>query len=109
MSSDEVLLQQRLNLSPGISTSLIGVHFGQRRPPLSVTIKGILERYPDGQIFKVMLVRISFRHIKDHKCVRGLKSGRYMNASGLYDCQSSLQAAIHLSSEVEFVCFLAFP
>ncbi len=27
--------------------------FGQRRPPLSVTIKGILERYPDGQIFKV--------------------------------------------------------
>ena len=27
--------------------------FGQKRPPLSVTIKGILERYPDGQIFKV--------------------------------------------------------
>ena len=27
--------------------------FGQRRPPLSVTIRGILERYPDGQIFKV--------------------------------------------------------
>ena len=30
-----------------------GEQFGQRRPPLSVTIKGILERYPDGQIFKV--------------------------------------------------------
>ncbi len=27
--------------------------FGLRRPSLSVTIKGILERYPDGQIFKV--------------------------------------------------------
>ena len=41
-------------------TALIGQNkrmdsqqFGQRRPPLSVTIKGILERYPDGQIFKV--------------------------------------------------------
>ena len=32
---------------------LTGEQFGQRRPPLSVTIKGILERYPDGQIFKV--------------------------------------------------------
>jgi len=31
----------------------IGEEFGQNRPPLSVTIKQILERYPDGQIFKV--------------------------------------------------------
>ena len=30
-----------------------GDEFGQKRPPLSVTIKQILERYPDGQIFKV--------------------------------------------------------
>ena len=30
-----------------------GNGFGQRRPTLSVTIKRILERYPDGQIFKV--------------------------------------------------------
>ena len=30
-----------------------GEHFGQRHPPLSTYIKGILERYPDGQIFKV--------------------------------------------------------
>ena len=37
------------------SPSLAGQHFGQRRPPLSVTIKAILERYPDGQIFKVCL------------------------------------------------------
>ena len=29
-----------------------GEDFGQRAPPLSVLIKGILERYPDGQIFK---------------------------------------------------------
>lgn len=31
----------------------VGEIFGQKRPPLSVTIKQILERYPDGQIFKV--------------------------------------------------------
>ena len=31
----------------------VGHTFGQRRPPLSVTIKSILSRYPDGQIFKV--------------------------------------------------------
>ncbi len=30
--------------------------FGQRRPPLSVTITGILEEYPDGQIFKVRIL-----------------------------------------------------
>ena len=30
-----------------------GEEFGQRHPPLSIYIKGILERYPDGQIFKV--------------------------------------------------------
>lgn len=30
-----------------------GEMFGQRHPPLSIYIKGILERYPDGQIFKV--------------------------------------------------------
>ena len=30
-----------------------GISFGQRRPPLSVAIKSILDRYPDGQIFKV--------------------------------------------------------
>ena len=33
-----------------------GEQFGQRRPPLSVTIKQILERYPDGQLFKVSFV-----------------------------------------------------
>ena len=32
-----------------------GEVFGQRHPPLSIYIKGILERYPDGQIFKVMI------------------------------------------------------
>ena len=36
-----------------MSASLEGQHFGQTRPPLSVIIKQILERYPDGQIFKV--------------------------------------------------------
>ena len=38
---------------------LKGKRFGQERPPLSVTIKGILERYPDGQIFKVCVL---YRH-----------------------------------------------
>ena len=51
MSSDEVSGKQRMSLS------LAGQHFGQRQPPLSVTIKAILERYPDGQIFKVCLVK----------------------------------------------------
>ena len=33
-----------------------GEVFGQRHPPLSIYIKGILERYPDGQIFKVRYI-----------------------------------------------------
>ena len=40
-------------ISASQMSELAGDHFGQRRPPLSVTIKAILERYPDGQIFKV--------------------------------------------------------
>ena len=35
-----------------------GHTFGQRRPPLSVAIKSILSRYPDGQIFKVRRFRV---------------------------------------------------
>ena len=30
--------------------------FGQRPPPVSRLIKTILDRYPDGQIFKVKLL-----------------------------------------------------
>lgn len=30
--------------------------FGQRSPPVSVAIKQILQRYPDGQIFKVIYI-----------------------------------------------------
>ena len=52
MSSDEVSGKQTMSLS-----LLTGEQFGQRRPPLSVTIKAILEKYPDGQIFKVCLVK----------------------------------------------------
>ena len=48
--------------SNGTSTSgsrMANPHaFGQRQPPLSVTIKSILERYPDGQIFKVIKLAI---------------------------------------------------
>ena len=51
MSSDEVSGKQTMSLS------LTGKQFGQQRPPLSVTIKAILERYPDGQIFKVWMVK----------------------------------------------------
>ena len=32
-----------------------GKTFGQKKPPLSVTISGILDKYPDGQIFKVCI------------------------------------------------------
>ena len=44
-------------LSPDASahTMVEGESFGQKRPPLSVLIKGILEKYPDGQIFKVCI------------------------------------------------------
>ena len=63
-----------------------GHTFGQRRPPLSVTIKSILSRYPDGQIFKVWLyapghltlfATLFFRSTGDHsKCRRrGCSSG----------------------------------
>ena len=37
--------------------SVSGKQFGQRKPPLSVSIRQILERYPDGQIFKVCSLR----------------------------------------------------
>ena len=30
-----------------------GEDFGQEKPPLLVTVKRLLEEYPDGQIFKV--------------------------------------------------------
>ena len=30
-----------------------GRTFGQRQPPLYIAIQKILEKYPDGQIFKV--------------------------------------------------------
>ena len=31
----------------------LGSEFGQEQPPLYIYIKGILDRYPGGQIFKV--------------------------------------------------------
>ncbi len=42
--------------------------FGQRKPPLSVTIKGILDRYPAGQIFKVRMNQ-SLKNDLDFKIV----------------------------------------
>ena len=33
-----------------------GEEFGQCRPPLSEIIRSILDRYPDGQIFKVRIL-----------------------------------------------------
>ncbi len=39
--------------------------FEQKTPPLSVTIKAILERYPDGQIFKVV-VAIVYNYLYMH-------------------------------------------
>ena len=48
-------------MSFGDDDDSFGEEFGQRHPPLSIYIKGILERYPDGQIFKVrgMFVMLS--------------------------------------------------
>ena len=34
-----------------------GNTFGQRQPPLYVSIQKILDKYPNGQIFKVSVVR----------------------------------------------------
>ena len=51
-----------------------GEKFGQKRPPLSVTIKQILDRYPDGQIFKVLY---SYVHHRDGMIVPG--SGQLQN------------------------------
>lgn len=44
------------------SRRLEGFQFGQRRPPLSDTIKRVLDRYPDGQIFKASS-RGTFTHL----------------------------------------------
>ena len=63
MSSDEVSGKQEMSLS------LTGVQFGQRRPPLSVTIKAILERCPVGQIFKVCIVKRAKRDCTTTKSV----------------------------------------
>lgn len=41
----------------------VGQQFGQRRPPLSVSIKQILDRYPDGQIFKVRYLLANNRNM----------------------------------------------
>ena len=35
--------------------NIAGETFGQKRPPLSEIIKGILKEYPSGQIFKVAM------------------------------------------------------
>ena len=40
-----------------------GKSFGQKQPPLSVIINGILDKYPDGQIFKVCKKIICILHI----------------------------------------------
>ena len=43
--------------------------FGQRQPPLYVAIQKILDKYPDGQIFKVQIYYIIiflFRYIILH-------------------------------------------
>lgn len=36
----------------------LGSEFGQEQPPLYIYIKGILDRYPGGQIFKVRESRL---------------------------------------------------
>ena len=43
------------------------IDFGQHLPPISKMIKNILERYPDGQIFKVILFQITV-YLKCSQC-----------------------------------------
>ena len=53
---------------------------GQRRPPLSVTIKYILEHYPDGQIFMTYLTLVAkrFNVIHHDNCRLGLGLSRFI-------------------------------
>lgn len=53
---------------------VLGQQFGYKRPPLSVTIKSILDRYPDGQIFKV--------HVCDTEGAGPIKSGSVVAGGG---------------------------
>ena len=46
-----------------------GHTFGQRQPPLYVTIHKILDKYPDGQIFKVRNLAGSADNVS-HACGR---------------------------------------
>ena len=52
-----------LPMSGGEEKENFGEVFGQRHPPLSIYIKGILERYPDGQIFKVKSSDLPCSHL----------------------------------------------
>ena len=54
-----------------LPATIEGKSFGQKRPPLSVIIKGILEKYPDGQIFKVLTI---IQHVTDQSYCKGLCS-----------------------------------
>ena len=45
-----------MDMADDSESVIAGEPFGQKRPPLSVIIEGILEKYPDGQIFKVKSV-----------------------------------------------------
>ena len=38
-------------------------YFGQQQVPLTDEIKQILDEYPDGQIFKVLIVHTSFQYL----------------------------------------------
>ena len=42
-----------MSFSRSTRRGALGRKFGQEKPPLYIAIKQILDRYPDGQIFKV--------------------------------------------------------
>ena len=48
-----LLIPYAMNELSGVVYSMDGQTFGQRQPPLYVAIQKILDKYPDGQIFKV--------------------------------------------------------
>ena len=49
-----------------------GEDFGQEKPPLLVTVKRLLDKYPDGQIFKVC------RCVKLIRIICGLANSRFI-------------------------------
>ena len=74
---------------------LHGETFGQRRPPLSLTIKRILQEYPDGQIFKVSSLQCTAHGLVLHTSVYAAARLALSGAANYTDLRG-LRAAVLL-------------